>query len=284
VRVVGGASRPAPIRRNGRATQQPRVLPGEPHRTMLHAATHACTAWTCSDGPRGLPTASGPSLHSGAIEAWLAGVSPMGPRTPHDAEPLHGALRGARRRAVLVRHGGTMTGSPAAPSFTDGHDWPHRTPFIASFRALGVCERELGRIGDVVVRGIAALHAAGVTEKPVVRRSPSRCIVQLGPVALTVTWLPSALGAVADGELLVAVWRGAVAPRFRQCPERDDASAATPAATVEWEDVLVVAADNAESWQWRSAAAERCGYTSAALADRCAERLRVAYVESRTAS
>ena len=47
--------------------------------------------------------------------------------------------------------------------------------------------------------------------EPVVRRSPARCLVQLGPVALTVAWLQRAQGTVADGELLVVVWRGEVA-------------------------------------------------------------------------
>ena len=108
------------------------------------------------------------------------------------------------------------------------------------------------------------------------RQSPGRCIVQLGSVALTVTWLNGTAGEVADGELLCIVWRGQVAPRGEHQFERVS-QAAPVAATVVWEQVLLAAATGAADWTWQPKAADTGGWTSAELAAQCVERLRDAF-------
>ena len=125
-------------------------------------------------------------------------------------------------------------------------------------------------------RLVEELRGAGIEDAPMVRLSPGRTIVQLGPVALTLTWLRSTLGHVSDGELLVVVWRGAVHPSRKHEPERRSDGPATFATTL-WEDTLSVEAADEQSWRWRGAAVDGAAWTSTALAERCVERLQQAY-------
>jgi hypothetical protein len=155
----------------------------------------------------------------------------------------------------------------------------HREPFLNSHRALAVCTRELARLSDEIVRGVAALSGATVEHKAVVRQSPDRCIVQLGPVALTLTWLRSSHDSVATSELLVIVWRGAVAPRRTYEPERPDTRPAPLPATSLWEQVLTAVGDSETEWAWQPQDPEIGQCSSTELAARCVERLRVAYLD-----
>ena len=135
-----------------------------------------------------------------------------------------------------------------------------------------------------------APEGAGEIEKALVVHSPGRCIVQVGPVALTIAWLRSRLDVVADGELLVVVWHGAVAPPASRFRERvlkgPSAAGAGPSAQALWEEVLSVRADSEESWRWHPTAASvdvsSKSYTSVDLAARSVERLRLAYAEHHT--
>ena len=168
-------------------------------------------------------------------------------------------------------------------------DAQDRPSFVGSHRALAVCTREFGRLTGEVALGLTTLHGTGEVEKAILVLSPGRCIVQVGPVALTIAWLRSRLDVVADGELLVVVWHGAVAPpaaRFRERVLKDStATGAGPSAKALWEEVLSVQADSEESWRWRPTAASAradapsTSYTSTELAARSVERLRLAYAE-----
>jgi hypothetical protein len=130
------------------------------------------------------------------------------------------------------------------------------------------------------MRGVAALSGTTVEHKAVVRQWPDRYIVQLGPVALTLTWLRNNHDSVATGELLAIVWRGVVAPRRAYEPERPDKGPTPLPATPLWEQVLTAVGNSEADWGWqpRHPAAERCSSTE--LAATCVERLRVAYLES----
>ncbi|HEX5180514.1 MAG TPA: hypothetical protein VFW04_14350 [Gemmatimonadaceae bacterium] len=159
--------------------------------------------------------------------------------------------------------------------------WADRPSFLASHRALAICKHELEMLAENVVRGVAALSGAGVEQKSKERLSPGRCIVQLGPVALTITWLRSTIDSVADGDLLVIVWHGSVAPRGEHLPERMTSPRTLVAATALWEEVFVAAGRDQASWVWQPKDASVPGYSSSELALQCVERLRVAYEEFR---
>ena len=173
-----------------------------------------------------------------------------------------------------------MIGNVPAQHVAEDRHSRYGVPFLASHRALAACARELSRLADEVVRGVAGLSSAALAEKATVRRSPDRCIVQLGPVALTVAWLRGAHDAVNAGELLVIVWRGAVAPRQRHQPERRTAAPSAVGATPLWEEVLTAAGDSEETWSWQLQGDERVGgCSSGELAARCVARLGAAYQE-----
>jgi hypothetical protein len=164
------------------------------------------------------------------------------------------------------------------------HDAP--ADYISSFRANAACAGELVRLYDEIDESLAdarvsadAADAKVAAEEPVVRRSPARCLVQLGPVALTVAWLQRSQGTVADGELLVVVWRGEVAVRTPQGFERAHQHSGASSATALWETVLVASAQSETQWGWVPAAGEGNAESSADLARRCVERLRAAHAE-----
>ena len=168
----------------------------------------------------------------------------------------------------------------AVRSDVRAHDAP--AEYISSFRANAACARELARLYDEITTSLADARGPDATGEPVVRRSPARCLVQLGPVALTVAWLQRAQGTVADGELLIVVWRGEVAVRTPQGFERAHQHSGASSATALWETVLVASAQSETQWGWAPAGGSEEALSSAALARRCVERLVAAHAECAT--
>ena len=89
--------------------------------------------------------------------------------------------------------------APAERAF-DPRDTAARTSFLSSHRAQAVCTREFARLSEGLVAATKVLAVQTSIEPPTVRLSPDRCIVQLGPVALTVAWLR-------NGTDVPAAWR-----------------------------------------------------------------------------
>ncbi len=154
-----------------------------------------------------------------------------------------------------------------------------RQSFLTSHRALAACAREFARLSDELRQGVAGLSGVNEDEKTTVRQSPDRCIVQLGPVALTVAWLRSNNDSVEAGELLAIVWRGSVAPSKRHQPERPHVGPAPFAATALWEQVLTPVGDSETTWGWQPVSTNE-RWSSTELSARCVERLHAAYLES----
>src|SRR5688500_4515349 len=96
------------------------------------------------------------------------------------------ALRATRRGDASV--GDSMTDTQFAER-ADARGTNHRQSFLSSHRALAACTREFARLSDEIRQSVAALQGVSADEKAAVRQSPDRCIVQLGPVALTIAWL-----------------------------------------------------------------------------------------------
>jgi hypothetical protein len=164
--------------------------------------------------------------------------------------------------------------SPAVPAT---RDWRERPQFVASHRAQGICLREVQRISDEIARRLRARHAAGELPALVVAQSPGRCMVQLGPVALTIAWLRGPGDVVADGQLMIAVWEGAVVHGTRRIPERAAVPRVATARTL-WEETYSVVAEDEPSWRWH-VADDMAGLPSLAVVDRCIERLMLAHAE-----
>lgn len=174
-----------------------------------------------------------------------------------------------------------MIDRPDAPQVVSApRNWRDQPSYTESFRARAVCTREFARLSDGIARRLRALQAAGEVEELVVSQSPGRCMVQLGPVALTVAWIRGALDVVAEGQLMIVLWQGAVAQGTRHVPERINLRAVASARML-WEDALVVVAGDEASWRWHSGAEDVDDCTTLALVDRCLERLASASVAHR---
>ena len=170
-----------------------------------------------------------------------------------------------------------MLGKPHGHAATTVAKQADLRPFLSSHRALSVRLREFDRLTHAAVLGLTTgVTPATETEQPVVRRSPDRCLIQLGPVALTLAWLRHTLDSVADGELLVVVWRGLIAPGVSASDRTTTLCTPVRSATVIWEEVLHAVAIDEPSWRWRPAGTDIGGYSSTELAERCVDRLRSA--------
>ncbi|HKW47592.1 MAG TPA: hypothetical protein VJN70_09105 [Gemmatimonadaceae bacterium] len=145
-------------------------------------------------------------------------------------------------------------------------------PFLNTLRAVSVSAREFARLGDCLSDGVQSSFGETIDRKPNVRRSPDRCIIQVGPCAVTVAWIRNRHDA-AEGELLIIHWRGTVAPATQSQFER--ARELTLTATPLSESVFVADATSETDWMWRSREEPLLRYSSASLATWVIERLRI---------
>ena len=162
--------------------------------------------------------------------------------------------------------------APEQPA-ADIRDPLSRQAFLNSHRAVAVCTREFSRLADDLINVVKAFAAERELEAPTVRKAPDRCIVQLGPVALTVAWLRNGSDSPANGELLAMVWHGVVAPPNDHSPERASLRAAPRVPVTVWEETLVASATSEASWHWHPEDLTREGYASPELAARCLGQL-----------
>jgi hypothetical protein len=184
----------------------------------------------------------------------------------------------------------TPASAPASLSSTDfaeaalemrAHD---RDAYLGSSRSLPACGRELERLADEISRRATAVDPELAGAKAEVRRSPGRCIVQLGPVALTASWVRSRTDVVSEGRLLIVEWQGTVARGPELSFERTPARPAGPPAKLVREEVLLADATSERDWRWRREddALGSNAVETADLAARCIEAL-VAKLEARRA-
>ena len=162
--------------------------------------------------------------------------------------------------------------TPIAP-IDDAYDPTSRTAFLATHRAIGVLKREMARLCKDLITGAKLLAQDSPADAPTVRQSPDGCIVQLGPVALTISWLRNGSDAPAAGQLMAVVWRGVIAPRGDHSPERSGMRRARPTPVSVWEETCVVSATSEETWHWHPENVHREGYASPELCARLLEQL-----------
>jgi hypothetical protein len=155
--------------------------------------------------------------------------------------------------------------------------------FLGSSRAVAVCAREFERLADTIAKR-ATSAAEKVGAKAEVQRMPDRCLVQLGPVALSVSWVRERVDTVATGRLMIAEWQGTV---VRQ-PRPADMSATTTTtnhgpATLMSEKILRADATCEPDWLWRREPTADLGYASRDLAAHCVESLMLTLQERASA-
>src|SRR2546430_8010757 len=159
-----------------------------------------------------------------------------------------------------------------------------RERFLASHRAIAVCAREFGRLAEEVAdRGSTLCNELAIAEPPEMRQTPGRCIVQMGPIAVTTAWLRGPLDSLADGRLMAIAWHGTIVRRgFRERPERNDAPRATQTAVSVWEDTYVASAEDEASWRCKSEV-DAARYASGELAALLMDQARAAWQQRKTA-
>jgi hypothetical protein len=142
-----------------------------------------------------------------------------------------------------------------------------REDFLDSHRALAVCAREFDRLAEDIAKRVTDLEDEAKGLKADVRRSPGRCIVQLGPVALTISWLRTRAETVSQGRLLIVEWNGTVgANGAQEYVNGVPTVAVTQTAKVVRESVFIPDASDEKSWTWKREGTGRKAFRSADLA------------------
>lgn len=207
-----------------------------------------------------------------------------------DDSPLPAVLRGTDAKqlnqglepivewlsAAITTAGGsikkakTAAKSAAATDVTNKRNEVAAT-FLGSSRAVAVCAREFERLADTIAkRATSAAEKAGA--KAEVQRMPDRCIVQMGPVALSISWVRERVDTVATGRLMIAEWQGTVVRPPRPHAQDAPLPIAGPA-TLMRENILRADATGEPDWLWRREPTEDLGYASRDLAAHCVDSL-----------
>jgi hypothetical protein len=154
--------------------------------------------------------------------------------------------------------------------------------FLGSSRAVAVCAREFERLADTIAkRATSAAEKAGT--KAEVQRMPDRCLVQVGPVALSVSWVRERVDTAATGRLMIAEWQGTVVRTPRPADMPTTTTTNYGPATLVSEKILRADATGEPDWLWRHEPVADLGWASRDLAAHCVESLMLSLQERATA-
>jgi hypothetical protein len=154
--------------------------------------------------------------------------------------------------------------------------------FLGSSRAVAVCAREFERLADTIAkRATSAAEKAGT--KAEVQRMPDRCLVQVGPVALSVSWVRERVDTAATGRLMIAEWQGTVVRTPRPADMPTTTTTNHGPATLVREKILRADATGEPDWLWRHEPVADLGWASRDLAAHCVESLMLSLQERATA-
>ena len=159
-------------------------------------------------------------------------------------------------------------------------DIPEHGDFLSSHRAHAAGTREFGRLSTALVEAMRHLASTRGDEAPAVRMAPDRCIVQIGPLAVTVTHLRNAADRQVGGQVLAILWQGQIAQRGDHIPERLGARHVPPPPVSVWEESFEASADSEADWRWAAndptAPTRPQRFTSGEVAGRCEHVVRAA--------
>jgi hypothetical protein len=175
----------------------------------------------------------------------------------------------------IAAQGGAVrrpTDAPIKFDAVDDRSAQQRDAFLASHRAITHLGREFDRLAAEVTKRAATVNRDEAEVPLDVHRVPGRCTVQLGPVALTLSWVRTRPDTVGTGRLMIIEWEGQVG--------RPNVAAA-PNPVVLRETVLRADATRVEDWQWRSEDVAGYAYDSTQLAAHCVDSLAYALQDRR---
>lgn len=154
--------------------------------------------------------------------------------------------------------------------------------FLGSSRAVAVCAREFERLADTIAKR-ATSAGEKIGTKAEVQRMPDRCLVQLGPVALSVSWVRERVDTVATGRLMIAEWQGTVVRQPRPADMATTTTTNHGPAKIMSEKILRADATGEPDWLWRHEPIADLGYASRDLAAHCVESLMLSLQERASA-
>jgi hypothetical protein len=214
-----------------------------------------------------------------------------------DDSPVASVLRGSETKQItqgldaivewlttaIANAGGSIKkAKPAAKAAAMMDETNKRAEVAASFlgssRAVAVCAREFERLADTIAKR-ATSAAEKVGAKAEVQRMPDRCLVQLGPVALSVSWVRERVDTVATGRLMIAEWQGTVVRTPRPADMQTTTTTNHGPATLMSEKILRADATGEPDWLWRREPVADLGYASRDLAAHCVESLMLSHQE-----
>jgi hypothetical protein len=170
--------------------------------------------------------------------------------------------------AIVQKNGAQPEDATADRTATDERYARDRDSYLGSHRSGPACSRELERLVDEVVERVETLRDV-VEGEIVVTRGVGRSIIQLGPSALTISWIRSRTDSAIEGRLMLMEWDGIIRRGNDTIPERAPMRSQTLPPTLLHEEVFVADASTEQNWRWRREGCALGSYTSSALADRC---------------
>ena len=208
-----------------------------------------------------------------------------------DDTPLPAVLRGADTRQIaqgldaivewlsagITAAGGSIKKATTAAKAAAVVDETNKraevaATFLGSSRAVAVCAREFERLADTIAKR-ATSAAEKVGAKAEVQRMPDRCLVQMGPVALSVSWVRERVDTPATGRLMIAEWQGTVVRAPRPADMQTTTTVNHGPAQLIRENILRADATGEPDWLWRGEPSADIGYASRDLAARCVDSL-----------
>lgn len=140
-----------------------------------------------------------------------------------------------------------------------------RATFLSSMRATSALGHEFNRLIAAISDFVSKLDTVADGPTAEVHSTPHRCTVQMGPVALSLSWIRSRFDTVADGRLMVIEWEGKIGDRAR-------APGVAPARPLR-EYVLRADASGPDAWRWRSDTTALRAYSTRDLAGLCVDSM-----------
>jgi hypothetical protein len=211
-----------------------------------------------------------------------------------DDSPLRSSLRGIDAKpislgldalvdwiaAAVAANGGSLRKkAKVASADAESRRAEVAATFLGSSRAVAICAREFERLADGIAKRAATLGEKAGT-KAEVQRMPDRCIVQLGPVALSVSWVRERVDTAATGRLMIAEWNGTIVRSpLPTAPAVTQTIAPRPATLVR-ENILRADATGEPDWIWRREPAADVAYPSRDLAAKCVDSLLLSLQEA----
>ena len=209
------------------------------------------------------------SLDATPVPAWLKKAPTKSLTTTNAATCADWVIEGIAELGGAVRR---PTDDAVKVETFDDRSNQQRDAFLASHRAITHLGREFDRLAAEVTKRAATVDRDEAEIPLEVHRVPGRCTVQLGPVALTLSWVRTRPDTVGTGRLMIIEWEG-------QVGRPNVATGPNPVPLRE--TVLRADATRVEDWQWRSDDVAGYSYDSTQLAAHCVDSLAYALQDRR---